>query len=84
MVVRNPYTGKDTTSPIQFRYYACPSINTVVPLIAPWNQTTVVTITGQAFEEPVEITFEADGIQLRPTVTSVSSSRPGSWQRRGM
>ncbi len=74
VAVRNPYTGKDTTSPIQFRYYACPSVNTVIPLTAPWNSSTVVTIAGQAFEEPVEITFEAPGIQFRPTVTSVSSS----------
>jgi hypothetical protein len=74
VVVRNPYTGKDTTSPVKFRYYACPTINTVVPLTAPWNHSTVVTIAGQAFEEPVEVTFEADGILLRPTVTSVSSS----------
>lgn len=74
VVVRNPYSGKDTTSPVQFRYYACPTINTVVPLTAPWNQSTVVTITGQAFEEPVEVTYEAGGILFRPTVTSVSSS----------
>ncbi len=74
VVVRNPYTGRDTTSPIQFRYYACPTINTVVPLSAPWNQSTVVTIAGQAFEEPVEVTFETGGLLIRPTVTSVSSS----------
>jgi hypothetical protein len=74
VVVRNPYTGKDTTSPVQFRYYACPTINTVIPLTAPWNQSTVVTIAGQAFEEPVEVTYEAPGILFRPTVTSVSSS----------
>lgn len=74
VVVRNPYTGRDTTSPIRFRYYACPTINTVVPVLTPWNQSTVVTITGQAFEEPVEVTFEASGLQFRPLVTSVSSS----------
>ena len=74
VAVRNPYTGRDTTSPIQFRYYACPSINTVVPVTTPWNQASVVTIAGQAFEEPVEVTFEANGILFRPTVTSVSSS----------
>ncbi len=74
VAVRNPYTGRDTTSPIRFRYYACPTINTVVPVITPWNQSTVVTITGQAFEEPVEVTFESDTFQFRPAVTSVSSS----------
>lgn len=74
VVVRNPYTGRDTTSPVQFRYYACPTINSVVPALAPWNQSTVVTIAGQAFEEPVEVTYEAGGLVLRPTITSVSSS----------
>ncbi|MBK8595748.1 MAG: IPT/TIG domain-containing protein [Holophagales bacterium] len=74
VAVRNPYTGRDTTSPVQFRYYACPTINTVVPVIAPWNQSTVVTIAGQAFEEPVEVTFESGNLQFRPAVTSVSSS----------
>ena len=74
VVVRNPYTGRDTTSPVQFRYYACPTINTIVPVTTPWNQSTVVTITGQAFEEPVEVTFESDTLLIRPIVTSVSSS----------
>ena len=93
VVVRNPYTGKDTTSPVQFRYYACPSINTVVPLTTPWNQSTVVTIAGQAFEEPVEVTFEAErhpvpadrhfGLVL-PHHRRHAGHRPGAWRRRGL
>ncbi len=74
VVVRDPYAGKEFTSPVQFRYYSCPTINTVIPLTAPWNQSTVVTIAGQNFEEPVEVTFESGSLLLRPTVTSVSSS----------
>lgn len=74
VIVRDPYAGKDYTSPVQFRYYACPTLNTVIPSSAPWNQSTVVTIAGQGFEEPVEVTFESGGLLLRPQVTSVSSS----------
>ena len=74
VVVRDTYTGKEYVSPVQFRYYACPSVNSVVPAIAPWNQSTVVTIAGQSFEEPVEITFSSGDLLIRPSVTSVSSS----------
>lgn len=74
VVVRDPYAGREFVSPVPFRYYSCPTINTVVPLVAPWDQSTVVTITGQAFEEPVEVTFEAGDLLIRPNVTSVSSS----------
>lgn len=74
VVVRDPYAGKEYTSPVPFRYYSCPTLNSVVPASAPWNQATVVTIAGQSFEEPVEITFESAGELLRPQVTSVSSS----------
>lgn len=74
VVVRDPYAGKEYTSPVPFRYYSCPTLNSVVPSSAAWNQSTVVTIAGQGFEEPVEVTFEAGGILFRPSVTSVSSS----------
>ncbi len=74
VVVRDPYAGKEYTSPVPFRYYSCPTLNSVVPSSVPWNQSTVVTIAGQSFEEPVEITFESAGLLLRPQVTSVSSS----------
>ena len=74
VVVRDPYAGKEYTSPVRFRYYSCPTLNSVVPSSVPWNQSTVVTIAGQSFEEPVEITFESAGQLLRPQVTSVSSS----------
>ncbi len=82
VAVRDPYTGKAFASPVPFRYYSCPSVNSVVPASAPWNQATVVTIAGQAFEEPVEVTFSvgASGggaggaLLIRPSVTSVSSS----------
>jgi hypothetical protein len=80
VVVRDPYAGKEYTSPISFRYYSCPSLNSVVPASAPWNQATVVTLAGQNFEEPVEITFTpgtagaTGGTVIRPTITSVSSS----------
>ena len=77
VTVRDPYAtdpDSDITSPVQFRYYACPTVNTVVPASAPWNQATVVTVTGQSFEEPVEVTFTSGGLVLRPSVTSVSSS----------
>jgi IPT/TIG domain. len=74
VVVRDPYAGKEYTSPVPFRYYSCPTLNSVVPSSASWNQSTVVTIAGQSFEEPVEVTFESAGLLLRPQVTSVSSS----------
>lgn len=80
VVVHDPYTGKEFPSPVRFRYYSCPSVNSVVPASAPWNQSTVVTIAGQAFEEPIEAswTLGASGgtgaVLIRPSVTSVSSS----------
>ncbi len=74
VVVRDPYAGKEFVSPVRFRYYSCPSINSVVPSSGTWDQPTVVTIAGQNFEEPVEISFSAAGYLIRPTVTSVSSS----------
>ena len=60
---------------------------------APWNQSTVVTIAGQTFEEPVEVTFEAGGrpVPARPSrpsrpPSSPSSCRPSTraWRRRGL
>ncbi len=74
VVVRDPYAGKDYVSPVPFRYYSCPTVNAVVPANAPWNQSTTVTIAGQNFEEPIEVTFEYGSYVVRPTVTSVSSS----------
>ena len=82
VVVHDPYTGKEYTSPVRFRYYSCPSVNSVVPSSAPWNQSTVVTIAGQAFEEPIEASWTAGAggaggggsVLIRPSVTSVSSS----------
>lgn len=78
VTVRDPYASDPTTgtatSPVQFRYYGCPTVNSVVPASTPWNQSTVVTIAGQSFEEPVEISFKSGQLLLRPTVTSVSSS----------
>ncbi len=74
VVVRDTYTGKTYTSPVSFKYYGCPSVNSVVPSAVPWNQATTVTIAGQNFEEPVEITFTAGSYTFRPNVTSVSSS----------
>lgn len=74
VLVRDPRAGKDFVSPVRFRYYACPTVNSAVPVVAPWNQSTIVTIAGQNFEEPVEVTFQAGNYVLRPNVTSVSSS----------
>jgi hypothetical protein len=74
VLVRDPYAGKEFVSPVQFRYYSCPTANAVVPASAPWNFPTVVTISGQNFEEPVEVAFTSGNLLLRPTVTSVSSS----------
>lgn len=74
VIVRDPRAGKDFVSPVQFRYYSCPTVNAVVPAAAPWHQSTIVTIAGQNFEEPVDVTFESGGLFLRPAVTSVSSS----------
>lgn len=74
VIVRDPRAGKDFVSPVQFRYYSCPTVNSAVPALGPWHQSTIVTIAGQNFEEPVEVTFQAGDYQLRPGVTSVSSS----------
>jgi hypothetical protein len=74
VIVRDTYTGKEYVSPVPFRYYSCPTVNSVIPAAAPWNQATTVTIAGQNFEEPVEVTFNAGSYTLRPNVTSVSSS----------
>ena len=77
VVVRDTYTGREFVSPVPFRYYSCPDVfpvNAVVPSSAPWNRSTVVTIAGQNFEEPVEVTYTYAGRVIRPSVTSVSSS----------
>jgi hypothetical protein len=78
VIVRDPRAGNDFVSPVRFRYYSCPSLepglNTVVPSSAPWHQSTIVTIAGQNFEEPVEVTFTYGSRVIRPSVTSVSSS----------
>lgn len=74
VVVRDPRAGKDFVSPVRFRYYSCPTVNGAVPALAPWDRSTIVTIAGQNFEEPVEVTFRAGSYLLRPGVTSVSSS----------
>lgn len=72
--VVNPATGKRATSPDSFKYYACPTASVATPSYGPYNQKTTVTINGNNFEEPVEAWFEADEVNFRLTVVSVSSN----------
>jgi len=72
----NPVTGKKTSCPDCFRYYACPRVSSVSPTQAPYYQESLVTVIGSNFEEPVEATFvnaAAPTQTIRLTVTSVSS-----------
>ena len=75
--VRDTYSGKTVASPVAFRYYACPTAGTAAPATAAWNVSTPVTISGHAFEEPVEAVFLLNGAashSYRVNVISVSSS----------
>lgn len=74
VLVRDTYSGKTVTSPVSFRYYACPTAGTAAPATAAWNVSTPVTISGHAFEEPVEAVFVTNGASYRVNVVSVSSS----------
>lgn len=74
--ILNPQTGKKTSCPDCFRYYACPRVTSVSPSQAPYFQESLVTVIGTNFEEPVEATFVLGGAPtqtVRLTVTSVSS-----------
>ncbi len=74
VTVRDTYSGKTVTSPVPFRYYPCPTAGTASPATTPWNVSTPVTISGNAFEEPVNAVFVAPGGQtLQLNVISVSS-----------
>jgi hypothetical protein len=74
VTVRDTYSGKTVTSPVSFRYYPCPTAGTASPATTPWNVSTPVTISGNAFEEPVNAVFVAPGGQtLQLNVISVSS-----------
>ena len=72
--VRDTYSGKTFVSPVNFRYYACPTTGTAAPATAAWNVSTPVTISGHAFEEPVEAVYQVNGLSFRVNVISVSSS----------
>jgi IPT/TIG domain len=74
VTVRDTYSGKTVTSPVNFQYYACPTVGTAAPATAAWNVSTPVTISGQAFEEPVEAVFVTGTSSFRVNVVSVSSS----------
>lgn len=76
VLVRNPATGLTATSPVQFTYYACPTgILGISPATVPFDQTTKVAITGNGFEEPLEVTMTlGTTAPTRVTVVSVSAS----------
>jgi hypothetical protein len=74
VTVRDTYSGKTALSPVNFKYYPCPTAGTASPASTPWNISTPVTISGNAFEEPVNAVFVAPGGQtLQLNVISVSS-----------
>jgi large repetitive protein len=74
--VLNPTTGKKASCPACFRYYGCPTVTGVSPALIPYDQTTLVTVSGNNFEEPVEATFQPtspSGGAVRVNVTSVAA-----------
>ncbi len=78
VMVRDTYSGKESNT-LPFTYYSCPTIGSASPAVVPWYEPTLVTITGNAFEEPVEaiMTFGTGttGTQVRLDVVSVSSTQ---------
>ena len=73
--VLNPSTGKKASCAECFRYYGCPVATGVSPSLIPQDQTTLVTVSGNNFEEPVEATYQpGTGGAVRVNVTSVSSN----------
>jgi hypothetical protein len=74
--VLNPSTGKGASCAACFRYYGCPVVTGVSPALIPYDQTTLVTVSGNNFEEPVEATFQPtspSGGAVRVNVTSVAA-----------
>ena len=74
--VLNPSTGKKASCPGCFRYYGCPTVTGASPSLIPYDQTTLVTVSGNNFEEPVEATFQPTspaGGAVRVNVTSVAA-----------
>jgi len=72
----NPATGKKANCPACFRYYGCPTVTGVAPSLIPYDQTTLVTVSGNNFEEPIEATFQPTsptGGAVRVNVTSVAA-----------
>ncbi len=55
IVIKNPSTGKGTSCPACFKYYACPTITSVGPTSGPYTGGTTVVITGHNFEEPATV-----------------------------
>ena len=78
VTVRDTYSGQNSNA-LPFTYYSCPTAGTASPAVVPWYQPTLVTITGNAFEEPVEAIMTlgtgTTGTQVRLDVISVSSTQ---------
>lgn len=73
--VRNPLTGKQATSPVQFQFYGCPTASNVSPAVIPAGATTIVTVTGTNFVSPVQATFSGGGAPaFQLNVVSVSAT----------
>ncbi len=74
--VLNPTTGKKASCPACFRYYGCPTVTGISPSLIPYDQTTLVTVSGNNFEEPIEATYQPtspSGGAVRVNVTSVAA-----------
>jgi len=74
--VLNPTTGKKASCPACFRYYGCPTVTGTSPSLIPYDQTTLVTVSGNNFEEPIEATFQPTSVTsgaVRVNVTSVAA-----------
>jgi hypothetical protein len=74
--VLNPQTGKKASCPACFRYYGCPTVTGVSPSLIPYDQSTLVTVSGNNFEDPIEATFQPtspSGGAVRVNVTSVAA-----------
>jgi hypothetical protein len=55
IVIKNPSTGKGTSCPACFKYYACPTITSIFPAEGSYLGGTTVVITGHNFEEPAVV-----------------------------
>jgi hypothetical protein len=53
IVILNPSTGKTASCTACFKYYSCPTIQSISPASGPYTGGTQVVITGNNFEEPV-------------------------------